>query len=127
MNKHPVICKDIIKEMCYRKSYNGDVRQFIATARTWKPHLLKFMNEQLIADAVLIIGNYLEAAFAAGVELNIQLCLEEEKLKELYGKNDFSKSVRMKEMNVYMVLLSHQRSHSIKTKDKRGAHNGLVQ
>ncbi|XP_031636550.1 putative ATP-dependent RNA helicase TDRD12 [Contarinia nasturtii] len=83
MEKHPEMCADIIKDLCLRKSYKGDVRQFIVTSRTWNKNLSNFLKEDYIADSVLIIGNYLEASFSAGVTLNFRLCLNHLKLDQL--------------------------------------------
>lgn len=87
MEKHPDSCNEIIKEMCLRKSYKGDPRQFIVTSRTWKPFLDKFLNEKIIADSVLLIGNHLESALWAGVTLQLILCNTAHKLQNLKGKN----------------------------------------
>lgn len=87
MEKHPDACNEIIKEMCLRKSYKGDPRQFIVTSRTWKPFLDKFLNEKIIADSVLLIGNHLESALWAGVTLQLILCNTAHKLQNLKGKN----------------------------------------
>lgn len=86
IEKQPDICNEMIKELCLRKSYKGDVRQFIVTSRTWKPIFSKFMNEKLIADSVLIIGNLLEAAICAGILLQFKLCTSDVKLENLTGK-----------------------------------------
>lgn len=86
MAKHEEMCNYIIKELCLRKSYKGDERQFIVTSRTWQRCLFKFLNEDVISGSVLIIGNYLEAAFYAGVALNFTLCQSEVKLNILTGK-----------------------------------------
>lgn len=86
MDKHADSCNEIIKEMCLRKSYKGELRQFIVTSRTWKPFLEKFLNEKLIADSVLIIGNHLESALWAGVDIKLILCQKEQKLQQLTGK-----------------------------------------
>lgn len=85
MEKHPESCNEIIKKMCLRASYKGDLRQFIVTSRTWNPFLSKFLNEKIIADSTLIIGNHLESAFWAGVTLQLVLCQTAHKLQNLTG------------------------------------------
>ncbi|XP_055304540.1 putative ATP-dependent RNA helicase TDRD12 isoform X2 [Sitodiplosis mosellana] len=80
MEKQPDIVNFIVKNLCSRKSYKGGMRQFIVTSRTWQSTLLKFMNERDVADSVLVIGNYLEAAFCAGVLMHFRLCKNEVKL-----------------------------------------------
>lgn len=86
MEKHADACNEIIKEMCYRKSYKGQQRQFIVTARTWRPFLHKFLNEKIISDAALIIGNHLQSMFWAGLSLQLILCAATVKLQNLTGK-----------------------------------------
>lgn len=87
MEKHPESCNEIIKKMCLRASYKGDIRQFIVTSRTWNSFLSKFLNEKIIADSILIIGNHLESAFWAGVTLQLVLCQTAHKLQNLTGKS----------------------------------------
>lgn len=86
MEKHPETVKEIVKELCSRKSYKGDMRQFIVSSRTWQSTLLKFMNERDVADSVLVIGNYLEAAFCAGVAMHFRLFKQEVKMDMLMGE-----------------------------------------
>lgn len=93
MDKHPVACNEIIKEMCLRKSYKGEPRQFIVTSRTWKPFLDKFLNEKIIADSTLLIGNHLESALWAGVTLNLILCETGNKLPNLTGKSQLTNNL----------------------------------
>lgn len=85
MEKHPDSCNDIIKKMCLRVSYKGELRQFIVTSRTWNPLLDKFLNEKFIADSTLIIGNHLESAIWAGVTVQLILCKTAQKLHNLTG------------------------------------------
>lgn len=85
MAKQPEPLNFIVKNLCSRKSYKGEARQFIVTSRTWTPNLVKFLNEKEVVDSVLVIGNHLEAAFCAGVLLHFRLCKSEVKLNELTG------------------------------------------
>lgn len=91
MEKHKDACNDIIDSLCLRKSYDGDQRQIIVTSRTWQPFLNKFLNEKLIADSVLVIGNHLESALWGGVSIQMILCNTEKKLQNLTGKINDSK------------------------------------
>lgn len=84
MEKHTDSCNEIFKELCLRKSYKGELRQFIVTSRTWKPFLQSFLNEK-IADSVLVIGNYLEASLWACVTLQLIFCRTKVKLQHLTG------------------------------------------
>lgn len=86
MEKHKAEIDYIVSELCLRIKYKADQRQIIVTSRTWHNSLLKFMNEKMIADSVLLIGNYLEAAIFAGVTLNFNLCQSEVKCANLAGK-----------------------------------------
>lgn len=86
MEKHAKACNDIIKELCVRKAYNGEAKQIIVTSRTWQPFLATFLNESIIADSVLLIGNHLEAAIWGGVSLQLVLCDANVKLKTLTGE-----------------------------------------
>lgn len=82
--KHLDTLDFIIDELCLRKSYKpNEVRQFIVTSRTWDKYINKFMNEKLIADSVLLIGNYLEAAFWGRVIIQITLSPKDEKKQKL--------------------------------------------
>lgn len=85
MEKYKIEIDLIVNELCLSKSYKGDPRQIIVTSRTWRSSLLKFLNEKFIADSVLLIGNYLEAAIFAGVTLNFNLCQSEVKCEQLTG------------------------------------------
>lgn len=86
MEKQPDAINYIFKNLCSRKSYKGDLRQFIVTSRTWQSTFTKFLNEKDITDSVLIIGNHLEAAFCNGVLLHFRLCKNEVKLDILTGE-----------------------------------------
>lgn len=117
MEKHTDACNEIIKEMCLRKSYKGEPRQFIVTSRTWKPFLKSFLNEKTIADSTLIIGNYLEAALWAGCSLQLILCNTKAKLNHLTGNiriqkfiiNQFEEEKSLtKKNNIQIVSFSDQ-------------------
>lgn len=89
MEKHADTCNYIIKKLCWRKSYQGELRQIIVTARTWRREILQdFLNEKIIgAESVLVIGNHLEAAFWAGVVFEFVTCTTDLKLGRLLGKH----------------------------------------
>lgn len=89
MEKHADACSEIIKAMCFRKSYKGEQRQIIVTSRTWRPFLHKFLSEKINPDTALIIGNHLQSAFWAGVSLQLILCNAAVKLQNLTGKFNF--------------------------------------
>lgn len=84
MEKHREACSYIVKELCSRKCNKGVHRQIIVTSRTWQPFLYQFLKENLIADSVLLIGNYLEAAFYGRVAF--EFIPTEAKLTALAGK-----------------------------------------
>lgn len=80
LGKHTESCVDIYKELCIPK--NGKpYRQVIVTSRTWTNDLQQFLKKN---DAVLIIGNHIEAALYASV-FEFHLCFNEDKLKQLKG------------------------------------------
>lgn len=87
MEKHADICNNIIKELCIRKK-NKEMRQTIVTSRTWIKELKQFMNAKM-TDAVLLIGNPVEAAIYAGT-LEFVLCRSVEKLQQLTGMWQFN-------------------------------------
>lgn len=84
MEKHRKTCVYIMKELCSRKFNKGQNRQIIVTSRTWQPFLNNFLNEKYISDSVLLIGNYLEAAFYGHVAF--EFVPTETKLQGLAGK-----------------------------------------
>lgn len=80
LGKHTESCIDIYKELCIPK--NGKpYRQVIVTSRTWTKDLQQFLNKN---DAVLIIGNHIEAALYASV-FEFRLCFNQVKLKQIEG------------------------------------------
>lgn len=103
MEKYKTEIDYIVNELCLRKSYKGDQRQIMVTSRTWRSSLLKFMNEKLISDSVLLIGNYLEAAMFAGVTLNFNLCQNEIKCEQLTGEQ---LSIFVEEFFFFRIVLN---------------------
>lgn len=89
IEKHPEACNYILKELCIRKPNSLPLKQFLVTSRTWNPVLNTFLNPKNTRDPALIIGNYLESAYCAGVSLNFILCNSEVKLENLTGTYRF--------------------------------------
>lgn len=77
--KHEDICKEIIQKVC---SIKMNPIQMIITSCTWQPFLRRLIDD----EKVLIIGNFLEAAMYARVNISLEFRESDKKLDKTYGE-----------------------------------------
>lgn len=81
MEKHKNLQK-LLSKLAFDKSKNP--RQLIVTARIWNPQFKEFVGGK--CDAVLLIGNFFEAAAYLNIKIEFKFCLTADKNKHVLGK-----------------------------------------
>lgn len=81
---HPKMYLDVVQRLCVRNEENV-LRQIVVTARTWKNDLKKFFK--IAPNPLLLIGNYMEAALYADMQIEIPFYSSECKMDKMKGIN----------------------------------------
>lgn len=73
----------MLSKLAFDKSKNP--RQLMVTSRIWKPQFKELIDK---CDAVLMIGNFFEAAAYLKIKVEFQFCLNADKHEKVLGKFD---------------------------------------
>lgn len=73
----------LLSKLAFDKSRNP--RQLMVTSRLWHPQFKEFIDK---CDAVLMIGNFFEAATYLKIKVEFKLCLTADKREAVLGKFD---------------------------------------
>lgn len=82
MDRYGARVRKIIDRLAFNKNKS---RQLMITSHIWDRKYQQFLDEDT-CDAVLLIGNFCEAAIYANHNIKWQMCKNEEKLQKLFGK-----------------------------------------
>lgn len=83
LDKYSSNLPKLLSKLAFDKS--KDPRQLMVTSRIWHPQFKEFIDK---CDAVMIIGNFFEAAAYLKIKIEFKFCLTAEKREKVLGKFD---------------------------------------
>lgn len=81
LDKYGSSLSKLLSKLAFDKSKNA--RQLMVTSRIWLPQFKEIIDK---CDAVMIIGNFFEAAAYLKIKIEFKFCLTAEKHEQVLGK-----------------------------------------